>query len=97
MSFEDIYSTTRIPPLNIAGDISVESVFECSLKKQMLQEAMLELKHEYRAVLLKYYMDGKSHKEISIELGTSTPVVAQRLARARKKLLSKFLLKWVDE
>jgi len=76
---------------------SVESTIEDSLRNQILYETILELKPEYSTLLLKYYMEEKSYKEMASELGISEQVIAQRLARARKKLLGQFSRKWVDK
>ncbi|MEV2781779.1 sigma factor-like helix-turn-helix DNA-binding protein [Paenibacillus larvae] len=42
-------------------------------------------------------MEEKSYKEICHELNLSEQVVAQRLARARKKLLQHFSRKWINQ
>lgn len=97
VSLEAVYNTNNPASLEIAAGISVETTIEDSLRNQLLQEAIMELKPDYRVVLLKYYMDEKSYKEIAIELGISEQVIAQRLVRARKALLSKFSRKWVDD
>lgn len=83
--------------LEIAADISVETTIEKTFRNKALQEAIKELKHDYQVVLLKYYIDEKSHKELAYELGIGEQVIAQRLVRARKALLIKFLNKWGDE
>lgn len=96
-SLEAVYNTHNAATLEIAADICVETTIEHNFRNQLLQEAIRELKPDYQDVLLKYYMDEKPYKEIAIELGISEQVIAQRLVRARKALLSKFSRKWVDE
>ncbi|WP_270166400.1 sigma-70 family RNA polymerase sigma factor [Paenibacillus sp. SYP-B4298] len=76
---------------------TVESEVENSIRNQILYGAIMELKVEYRTLLQKYYLEEKSYKEISIELGISGQIIAQRLARARKKLWGQFSRKWGEE
>lgn len=52
------------------------------------------MKSDYRTVLLLFYMEGKSYREICRELNLTQPILTQRLARARKKLLQQFSKKW---
>lgn len=77
--------------------VTVESTVEDSLRNQVLHQTILELKPEYCTLLLKYYIEEKSYKEMAVELGVSEQVIAQRLVRARKKLMGQFSRKWVDE
>ncbi|WP_306304796.1 RNA polymerase sigma factor [Paenibacillus pini] len=56
--------------------------------------AILELKHEYRVILLMHHMEGKPIRLIAQELAIHEQAVAQRLVRARKKLLCQFSKKW---
>lgn len=77
--------------------VSVENTVEEASRNQMLYEAILELKEEYRSLLLKFYMEEQSIKKIAADLGVSEQVIAQRLVRARKKLLGQFSRKWVDD
>ncbi|WP_246061786.1 sigma factor-like helix-turn-helix DNA-binding protein [Paenibacillus oralis] len=48
------------------------------------------------SVLILFYLEGKSYRDICQELNLSEAVLSQRLVRARKKLLQHFLGKWVD-
>ncbi|MEB5482252.1 RNA polymerase sigma factor [Shouchella clausii] len=96
-NLEDVYKVNvkDSSPLEVAA--SIENNVEDVLRNQMLHEAIMELKEEYRTLLIKYYMEEKPYKEIALELGISEQVIAQRLFRARKKLLSQFSRKWVDK
>ncbi|WP_020619047.1 RNA polymerase sigma factor [Paenibacillus daejeonensis] len=82
--------------LNCTTQWDTETNFEISFRNKLLHETILELKEGYRIVLSKYYLDEKSYKEIALELEISEQVIAQRLFRARKKLLHQFLKKWND-
>lgn len=94
-SLENVYKeSTNHAAMEVAA--SVENTVEDSLRNQVLYETILGLKPEYRTLLLQYYMEEKSYKIMSAELGISEQVIAQRLARARKKLLGEFSRKWVD-
>jgi RNA polymerase sigma-70 factor (ECF subfamily) len=94
-SLHNAYSSAGHFDQEVAADI--EGTVENMLRDQMLHESIMELKVEYRRVLLNYYIEEKSYREIASELGINEQTLAQRLARARKKLLRKFLCKWVDE
>lgn len=78
-------------------EVSVASMVESKERDEMLHQAIDELKSEYRTILLLFYMEGKSYREICRELNMTESVLTQRLARARKKLLQHFLRKWTDD
>nr|WP_145405695.1 sigma-70 family RNA polymerase sigma factor [Paenibacillus xylanexedens] len=96
ISLEVVYNTKTSTALGIS-DVNVETTVEDTFRNQMLHEEILELKPDYQAVLLKYYMDEKSYKEMALELGMDEQVIAQRLVRARRALLKKFSRKWSDD
>ncbi|HEY4391294.1 MAG TPA: sigma-70 family RNA polymerase sigma factor [Paenibacillus sp.] len=73
-----------------------ESDVERKIRNELLHQTINELKPEYRSVIFLYYIEEMSYREICLELILSEQVVAQRLARARKKLLQRFSRKWVD-
>lgn len=75
---------------DIAKDVEDKS------RNELLNQTINELKPEYRSLLLLYYIEENSYKEICQKLNLSETVVTQRLARARKKLLKHFSRKWVD-
>lgn len=78
------------------NEISVASEVETRVRNELLHQAINELKPDYRAVLLSFYLEGKSYQDICYELNLSESVLSQRLARARKKLSQHFLKKWAD-
>lgn len=90
--------TLSEPSVNIGnttfGEISVASEVEARERDELLYQAIDELKSDYRTVLLLFYMEGKSYREICRELNLTQPILTQRLARARKKLLQQFSKKW---
>lgn len=97
LSLGNVYKENSTPTAIREIAASVEDTVEEAWRNQILHETILELKEEYRSLLLKYYMEEKSYREIASEFGISEQVIAQRLARARKKLLGQFSRKWVDE
>ncbi|MFC5703395.1 RNA polymerase sigma factor [Cohnella faecalis] len=85
--------------LNIGAaldDTSTASKVEIKWRDELLHKVMAELNPDSRALLLMFYIEGKSYREICQELHISESVLTQRLARARKKLLHRFLRKWGD-
>lgn len=78
------------------NEVSVASEVEIKIRNELLHTALTELNDDYRIILLLFYVEGKSYKEICHELRLTEPVLTQRLARARKKLLQHFLRKWAD-
>src|SRR5690606_157289 len=97
MSVESVYKANDSSSLEVAASINIELTIEDSFRNQVLQKAIMELKSDFKAVLLKFYMEEKTYKEIALELGVSEQAVAQRLVRARKALLRLFTKKWGDE
>lgn len=95
-NLEDVYKVNVKDTSTLEAAASIENNVEDALRNQMLHEAIMELKEEYRTLLIKYYMEEKPYKEIALELGISEQVIAQRLFRARKKLLGQFSKKWGD-
>ncbi|MBU5443070.1 RNA polymerase sigma factor [Paenibacillus sp. MSJ-34] len=77
-------------------EIAVADQVEQKIRNNLLNQAIFELKENYRIVLFLYYIEEKSYKEIAKTLNISVSVLTQRLARARKKLLQYFLKKWDD-
>mgnify|MGYP001191703798 CR=1 FL=1 len=75
---------------------NVASIVEHRIRVDLLHQAIRELNPEYRMLLLMHYVEGKSYRDIAEELRLSVQAVAQRLLRARKKLLQHFSRKWVD-
>lgn len=88
------------PGVNIEDawdEISVTRQVENKIRDEQLHHAMNALKPDYRAMLLMFYIEGRSYKEIGKELNLTEQVLTQRMARARKKLLENFLRNWADE
>lgn len=82
--------------VTIKLDSDVASEVEVKMRNEILLQTLIELKPEYRTLLTLYYIEEKNYKEISQELQLSEQVIAQRLARARKKLQQKFSGNWND-
>ena len=57
-------------------------------EKLTLRQAVDRLEHDYRAVVVLFYYDDMSIKDISNILGVSQGAVKTRLSRARAKLLT---------
>lgn len=55
-------------------------------KESIMLSCIHKLKPEYRAVILLFYYEGYSVKEIGGIMNTSATVITTRLSRARKKL-----------
>ncbi|MNO13564.1 RNA polymerase sigma factor SigM [compost metagenome] len=78
------------------NEISVATEVEVKVRNELLYQALNELKPDYRRVLVLFYFEGNSYRDICKELNLSETVLSQRLARARKKLLQNFLRKWAN-
>jgi RNA polymerase sigma-70 factor (ECF subfamily) len=68
-----------------ADDVKNEPAYNDN-KHSGLQSALMQLKEEYRLVLMLYYLDGKSTKKIAESLGITVDLAHTHLSRARKKL-----------
>ncbi|MNW46292.1 RNA polymerase sigma factor SigM [compost metagenome] len=75
---------------------SVSEQVENKIRNEILHEALIELKSEYRQALFMYYIEEKPYKEIAREMNTTEQALAQTMARARKKLYFYFSKRWVD-
>lgn len=75
---------------------SIAEQVEDQIRNKMLHKLLNELSPKYRQVLLMYYFEEKSYKEIAQELGTTEQALAQTMVRARKKLYLYFSKRWVD-
>ncbi|MGF9912409.1 sigma-70 family RNA polymerase sigma factor [Paenibacillus ehimensis] len=76
---------------------TVADQVEEKIRDEMLHEALRQLNIKYRHVLLLFYIEEKSYREIAQELQISEQALAQILTRARKKLFYYFSRKWVDQ
>jgi len=73
----------------VVGDTLADipkQVVSDKLKKETLYKAIIGLKKEYRTMILLFYFENKSYKEIMVELNLTETVISQGLFRARKKL-----------
>lgn len=86
----------EIESILASQQISVTEEVENKVRDELLHQAVLKLKTDYQEIIKLFYLEGHSYKDIAVKLGISEPAVSQKLARARKKLLSQFLRKWDD-
>ncbi|MDO3410370.1 sigma-70 family RNA polymerase sigma factor [Saccharibacillus sp. CPCC 101409] len=97
ISIEIVYKEISEIIADTEAAATVEKTVENSQRNQLLHESIHRLKPEYKELILKFYIEEKSYKQISFELGVSEQVIAKRLSRARKMLSNLFLKKWGDE
>ena len=63
-----------------------ESIDSESIDRMVLQDALLELPEDYRVVVLMFYFEHLSYKEIADQLGVKIGTVMSRLSRAKGTL-----------
>ena len=68
-----------------------EEISELEVDSERLQNALNELPDEFRLVLVMFYFDRCSYKEIAKELGIAQGTVMSRLARAKRQLRYKLV------
>ncbi|MDO3411515.1 sigma-70 family RNA polymerase sigma factor [Saccharibacillus sp. CPCC 101409] len=78
------------------GLLPLADKVEIKMRNEVLHQALAELHSEYRQIILLFYIEGLSYREISTVLELSEQAVSQKLYRARKKLKKKFNRKWVN-
>ncbi|WP_427181375.1 RNA polymerase sigma factor [Paenibacillus sp. TC-CSREp1] len=83
MGTDNVYKENKIAA-RVETAVSVEYTVEEAFRNQVLHETIVELKEDYRSLLLKFYMEERPIKDIATESGVSEQVIAQRLVRARK-------------
>lgn len=71
-------------------EVSVASAVETKVRDELLHQALAELKEDYRTILILFYIQNKSYRQICYELQLTEPVLTQRLARARKNCSTTF-------
>jgi len=76
--------------------LRIDKEIENKIRDELLHEAIAELKADYRHLIVLFYIDELSYKEIATTLDLTEQAVSQKLLRARKKLLQQFRRKWVD-
>ena len=85
----------RVPTAaaNLELDIGLipEEISELEVDSERLQNALNELPDEFRLVLVMFYFDRCSYKEIAKELGIAQGTVMSRLARAKRQLRYKLV------
>ncbi|MDF2652854.1 MAG: hypothetical protein K0Q73_8659 [Paenibacillus sp.] len=81
--------------LHMHSEQSVAEVVETAIRNKTLHSAILELKYEYRIVLLMFHRDKLSYKDIANKLSITEEVLTQRLVRARRKLAEVFKEMWL--
>lgn len=72
----------------------IDKVVEVMVRNEVLYLAIDDLKYEYRVVILLYYIEELTYKEIMSELNISHDALMQRLSRGRKKLYEILIKKW---
>ncbi|NLX55174.1 MAG: sigma-70 family RNA polymerase sigma factor [Planctomycetaceae bacterium] len=71
-------------------DIAVESVADDPVDRELLDRALEELPDEHRLVVVMFYFEDLSYKQIAQEMGVPIGTVMSRLARAKQKLRRHF-------
>lgn len=77
---------TSLPP--------VEDEVEKKIRNELLHQAITELRPDYRELVMLFYIEEWTYKELGNALSLSEYAVSQKLYRARKKLLKQFHQKW---
>jgi RNA polymerase sigma-70 factor (ECF subfamily) len=68
------------------GDLPAPSSQSCQEVGLDLQDLLLQMTPEYRVVLLMFFFEGLTYKEIAAELGIKLGTVMSRLSRAKQQL-----------
>ncbi|WP_241674780.1 RNA polymerase sigma factor [Paenibacillus luteus] len=89
-------SWVNIVDINL-NETCVAIEFELRERNKLLYQTINELKQDYQTVLILFYIESKSYREICEYLQITESVLTQRMVRARKKLLNHFLRKWADD
>lgn len=79
-----------IPQVWDKEQVDTLDVVEIKMRNQMLYDAINELKPRYRLLLVLYYVEEKTYKEICQQLKITPQNAARRMAWARKTLKEKF-------
>jgi RNA polymerase sigma factor (sigma-70 family) len=74
------------PGTAIAGGTSPFEATSAAQAEQVVRDALDRVPETYREVLVLYYRESRSAKEVAAALGISEPAVLQRLARGRQHL-----------
>lgn len=85
----------RVPTaaVNLELDIGLipEEISDLEVDSERLQNALNDLPDDFRLVLVMFYFDQCSYKEIASELGIAKGTVMSRLARAKRQLRYKLV------
>ena len=97
MSLDDVNNGIHQEPDSIEMTSGPDATREVNLKElqQRLNEAMMKLSNEHRAVVTMFYIQGMPHAEIGKVLGVSEGTVRSRLFYAHRQLqnyLQEFLV-----
>jgi RNA polymerase sigma-70 factor (ECF subfamily) len=71
---------------NIKNNYESENLTENNFHREYIEKALLNLKEKYREVIILFYFEEKSYKEISDILKKPENTVATLLSRAKKRL-----------
>ena len=78
--------TTMIRPDSVASEANPERDAQLADLRDRLQTALAELSMIQREVVLLHDVDGRTHDEIAVIVGTSSGMCRQHLFKARKRL-----------
>jgi RNA polymerase sigma-70 factor (ECF subfamily) len=86
----------RVPSLAANLDLEIDEVPDRppageSVDKEMLEQALGELPQEFRLVLVMFYFEECSYKEIATQLEIPIGTVMSRLARAKSRLRQRLM------
>jgi RNA polymerase sigma-70 factor, ECF subfamily len=76
--------------LNLDG-LPAEADADDGIDRQQLQEALKELPADFRVILVMFYFEDRSYREIAEELSLPIGTVMSRLARGKQHLRRKLL------
>jgi RNA polymerase sigma-70 factor (ECF subfamily) len=92
----------RVPLTATKVDLDVESIpddlpEELAIDSEQLQAALDELPREFKIVLLMFYFEGCSYRDIAEKLSLPPGTVMSRLSRAKGHLRARLLVDLSDE
>jgi RNA polymerase sigma-70 factor (ECF subfamily) len=74
-------------------EIPDRAVGEDEIDREKLQAAISDLPEEFRVVVMMFYFEGLSYKEIAVQLDVAPGTVMSRLSRAKGRLRQRLLSK----